>query len=96
VEVYEKSKALGRPFDAVILDLTVKGGIGGREAISQLLQLDPGVRAIVMSGYSSDTVLMNPESHGFRGVLTKPFDSAELREVLAQVMGDRSRTQPTP
>jgi signal transduction histidine kinase/ActR/RegA family two-component response regulator len=96
VEVYEKSKALGRPFDAVILDLTVKGGIGGREAISQLLQLDPGVRAIVMSGYSSDTVLMNPESHGFQGVLTKPFNSAELREVLAQVMGDRSRTQPTP
>ena len=94
VQVYERSQALGCPFDAVILDLTVKAGIGGQEAIPKLLQIDTGVRAIVMSGYASDPVLADPEGHGFKAALVKPFDVAELREVLAQVMGAGNPATP--
>ena len=87
VEVYERSKALGRPFDVVILDLTVKAGIGGLETIPKLREIDPGVKTIVMSGYASDPVLVDHKDHGFKGALAKPFDVAELRKVLAHVMG---------
>jgi CheY-like chemotaxis protein len=96
VEVYERSKTLGHPFDALILDLTVKAGLGGLEVLPKLLQIDPGVRAIVMSGYASDPVLLNHERHGFKGALAKPFDLVELREVLAKVMGGGPGHQTTP
>jgi two-component system, cell cycle sensor histidine kinase and response regulator CckA len=90
VEVYGSAKNLGHPFDVVILDLTVRGGVGGKEAIQSLLQIDPAVKAIVMSGYSSDPVLTEPEHYGFKGVLAKPFDIAKLRETLSLIMGSGS------
>ena len=71
----------------VILDLTVRAGVGGQEAIQALLEIDPGVKAIVMSGYADDPVVLEPERHGFKGVLAKPFESARLREILARVLG---------
>jgi two-component system, cell cycle sensor histidine kinase and response regulator CckA len=86
IEVYRSAKNQGRPFDAVILDLTVRAGIGGQEAIQALLQIDPAVNAIVMSGYSIDPVLTEPQRYGFKGVLAKPFDTAKLREILSSVM----------
>jgi two-component system, cell cycle sensor histidine kinase and response regulator CckA len=87
VEVYARAKGLGQPFDAVLLDLTVRAGMGGQEAIQALLKIDPAVKAIVMSGYSSDPVVLEPERHGFQGVVAKPFDRAKLQEILSQVMG---------
>jgi PAS domain S-box-containing protein len=90
VEVYGSAKGQGRPFDAVILDLTIRGGMGGQEAIQALLKIDPTVKAIVMSGYANDPVVLEPERHGFKGVLAKPFDSDRLRKVLARVMGPGS------
>ena len=77
VEVYGSAKGQGRPFDAVILDLTVRGGVGGQEAIQALLKIDPAVKAIVMSGYANDPVVLEPERHGFKGVLAKPFDDCQ-------------------
>jgi PAS domain S-box-containing protein len=87
IEVYGKAKSQGRPFDAVILDLTVRGGMGGQEAILALLKIDPTVKAIAMSGYANNPVILEPESHGFKGVLAKPFDRDKLQAILDRVMG---------
>jgi CheY-like chemotaxis protein len=93
VGAYESAKEQGRPFDAVILDLTVRGGLGGQEAIRALLKIDPAVKAIVMSGYTSDPVILLPERYGFKGVLAKPFDKLALRETLSRVLGPGSSEQ---
>jgi CheY-like chemotaxis protein len=93
VEVYESAKIQRRPFDAVILDLTVRDGLGGQEAIRALLKIDPAVKAIVMSGYPSDPVVLEPERYGFKGVLAKPFDKLALQETLSRVLGSGSGEQ---
>jgi two-component system, cell cycle sensor histidine kinase and response regulator CckA len=87
VAAYERAKTQSQPFDVVILDLTVKAGLGGQETLPKLLAIDPGVKAIVMSGYANEPVLMDFERHGFKGSLAKPFESSALGEILAQVMG---------
>jgi PAS domain S-box-containing protein len=86
VEAYGSAKGQGHPFDAVILALAVRGGFGGMAAILALLKVDPAVKAIVMSGYTNDPAVLEPERHGFKGVLTKPFDRHSLRKVLARVL----------
>ena len=83
IDLYQKARAEGRPFDAVLLDLTVRGGLGGLETMQALLQLDPAVKAVVMSGYAQETVLRDYAQHGFRGALPKPFDIATLCRTLA-------------
>jgi two-component system, cell cycle sensor histidine kinase and response regulator CckA len=93
VEAYGSAKGQGRPFDVVILDLTVRRGVGGQEAIGELLKVDPDVKAIIMSGYANDPVVMKAERYGFKGVLTKPFDRQSLRKVLARVLGPASSGQ---
>jgi PAS domain S-box-containing protein len=87
VEVYGRARRLGHPFDAVILDLTVRGGMGGMEAFQALLQMDPNVKAIVMSGYANDPAILEPERCGIKCALVKPFDFQELRETVSRVMG---------
>ncbi len=74
------------PFDAVIVDLTVPGGMGGYEAVQKLRAADPGVRAIVSSGYSNDPLMTNYAQHGFCGVIAKPYQLAELGKVLQDVI----------
>ncbi len=74
-------------YDAVILDLTVPGGMGGREAMKELLRIDPMVRAIVSSGYSNDPIMSDYRQYGFKNVIAKPYDLEELGEVLRSVMG---------
>jgi two-component system cell cycle sensor histidine kinase/response regulator CckA len=86
VAAYERAKDQGHPFDAVILDLTIRDGVGGQETIQELLKIDPAVKAIVVSGYSNDPALLEPERYGFKGVLRKPFDRQSLRTVLARVL----------
>jgi len=82
VEVYKKSLEASEPFDLVLLDLTVKGGPGGREAIRELLKLNPDVKAVVFSGYANDPVMSNCEEYGFRASLAKPFRKASLEDAL--------------
>jgi len=84
VALYRDELAAGTPFDAVILDLTIPGGMGGTEAIRQLRALDPNVRAIVSSGYSNDPVMSNYSDYGFTSVIAKPFQASELSRVLHQ------------
>jgi CheY-like chemotaxis protein len=86
VTKFSEARAAGRPFDVVVMDLTVPGGIGGREAINQLRRIDPNVRAIVSSGYSSDPVLANHRAYGFRGMVAKPYRVEDFARVLRMVL----------
>ena len=86
VELYKAAKDSGRPFDIVIMDLTIPGGMGGKEVIIKLLEIDPYVKAIVSSGYSIDPVVSEYEKFGFKGFLTKPFNIVEIGKVVNKVL----------
>ena len=85
IAFYRETLEQGLSFDAVIMDLTIPGGMGGKEAIQKLLAIDPTVRAIVSSGYSSDPVMARYEDHGFSAVLTKPLRLNDVTRVLEKV-----------
>ncbi|MCJ7542721.1 MAG: response regulator, partial [Desulfobacterales bacterium] len=86
IRMYKEARESEKPYDAVILDLTVPGGMGGKEAIKKLLEIDPEVKAIVSSGYSDDSVLSNFKEYGFKGIIPKPFESRSLGKVLHEVL----------
>jgi PAS domain S-box-containing protein len=86
VALYREGLEGGCPFDAVILDLTIPGGMGGKEAIVALRALDPDVRAIVSSGYSNDPVMSDCTRHGFRLAVTKPYRIQEMSEALDAII----------
>ncbi len=73
----------------MILDLTIPGGMGGKEAIKILLEMDPEVKAIVYSGYSDDPVMSNYREYGFKGMMAKPFDTYAWGKVLNDVLQER-------
>lgn len=85
IELYKKAKESGEPFDAVILDITIPGGMGGREAIKRLHEIDPGVKAFVSSGYSNDPIMSAYGKYGFIGVIAKPYNIIELVDALGAV-----------
>jgi PAS domain S-box-containing protein len=85
IEKYLRSKE-NNPFDLVIMDLTIPGGIGGKEAIETLLNADPNIKAIVSSGYSSDPVMSEFQKYGFRGVIPKPYSIEDLSATVDRVM----------
>jgi PAS domain S-box-containing protein len=87
VEICARAKSEGKPFDAVFLDLTVKGGMGGKEASEHLLAGDPAIRMVVMSGYSEDDIVRHYQRHGFKAALAKPFDRDSLRSALILALG---------
>ena len=87
IALYQAAHQAGEPFDVVILDLTVKNGMGGKEAIQHLKRINPDVQAIVSSGYSNDPVLMDYARYGFVGVVSKPYNYNELRKKLAEMIG---------
>lgn len=89
VEMYRKSAEAGAPFDIVIMDLTVPGGMGGKEAIKKLLSLYPDAKAIVSSGYSTDRIMSDFTAHGFKGVIEKPYKMAALSELLRKLIKGR-------
>ncbi|MEM1204682.1 MAG: ATP-binding protein [Acidobacteriota bacterium] len=91
IDLYAQAQEEGEPFVAVMMDLTVPGGMGGQDAVKRLLQIDPGLVAVVYSGYSNDPVLANYRDYGFRGRLSKPFRLEDLAAVMAEVLG----TQPS-
>ncbi len=86
VELYTSAMNAANPFDAVILDLTVPGGMGGRETIQRLIEVDPQVKAIVSSGYSNDPIMANFISYGFKGVVSKPYTIKEISEALNELI----------
>jgi two-component system cell cycle sensor histidine kinase/response regulator CckA len=91
VAEYARALAAGAPYAAVILDLTIPGGMGGKQALDELLKLDPAVRAIVSSGYSNDLVLANYQAHGFCGMISKPYDVTDFTHAVERVLqGERA------
>lgn len=87
VSLYKRARESGKGFDAVILDLTVPGGMGGKETIEELREIDPEVKAIVSSGYSTDPILSDYQCYGFRGAIAKPFEIKALSQVVGEVLG---------
>ncbi len=86
IELYTRAQDTGDPFVTVILDLTVPGGMGGKEVMARLLKIDPQVKAIVSSGYSDDPVMANFQRYGFTDVIAKPYRISELDKVLKKTL----------
>ncbi|MEW6380171.1 MAG: PAS domain S-box protein [bacterium] len=91
IELFKKARESKKPFHAVILDLTIPGGKGGKEVIQKLREIDPQVKAIVSSGYSNDPVMSDYARYGFSGVVVKPYDFDELSETLARLIQEPAR-----
>jgi PAS domain S-box-containing protein len=86
VSLYEKALKADQPFDAVVLDLTVRGGMGGEEAMQHLLKIDPQVKVIVSSGYSDSPVMQDYKQYGFSAAAGKPYSLVELSQALDRVL----------
>ncbi|QWV94709.1 ABC transporter substrate-binding protein [Geomonas oryzisoli] len=86
VALYRAAREQGERYDAVIMDLTIPGGMGGKEAAQQILELDPDARLIVSSGYSNDPIMSDYKKHGFRATLEKPYTVREIARVLGGVL----------
>jgi CheY-like chemotaxis protein len=88
---YLAAQQAGVPFAAVLMDLTIPGGMGGREAAEHILALDPDACLIVSSGYSTDPVMADYRRYGFNGAVKKPYSMAELRDELSLVLGRKEQ-----
>jgi len=88
IEFYKENMQNKKPFKIVLMDLTIPGGLGGKETIKKLIEINPEVTAVVSSGYSNDPVMANYKKYGFKGVIVKPYTINELNEVLQEVIKD--------
>jgi PAS domain S-box-containing protein len=86
IEKYKEAMNAGTPFDVVLMDLTIPGGMGGKEAIQKLLGVAPEAKVIVFSGYCTDPIMANYQNYGFKGKIEKPFQLEDLKKELARVM----------
>jgi signal transduction histidine kinase/DNA-binding NarL/FixJ family response regulator len=89
IKIYSNAAENDGNFEAVIMDLTIPGGMGGIEALSRLREIDPSVKAIVSSGYSNDPVMSNYRRYGFSGVINKPYRVEDLSKVLDSVINNK-------
>lgn len=83
--IYENTLKSERPVDIIIMDITVKGGLGARETMPKLLKLNPNVKAVVSSGYSKDPIMANYQEYGFTATLPKPYRIQKLANLLEQI-----------
>ncbi|MBI1821827.1 MAG: response regulator, partial [Nitrospirae bacterium] len=86
VDLYQRAKEAGEPFDAVILDLNIPGELGGRETLAKLKTIDPSVKAIISSGSFEDPAVADFRKFGFSGWLAKPYDSKALAKILYDLL----------
>jgi len=91
IGLYKKRQSEGLPFDAVIFDLTIPGGMGGTETLSVLKELNPGIKAIASSGYSNNQVMSNPTEFGFMATLVKPYTADQLSVKLNEVLSSNAK-----
>ena len=96
IEAHSRAAKEGRPFDVVILDLTIPGGVGGQQVVEELVAIDPSVVAIASSGYSEDPVMAEPERFGFKASLSKPYLYSDLLRVIQAVCVAVTRGRPAP
>jgi CheY-like chemotaxis protein len=86
VREYKKHRDDGIPFCAVIMDLSIPGGMGGKEAVTEILGIDRDAKVFVSSGYSTDPVMVNFREYGFSGGIAKPFDLASMQKTLSSLL----------
>ena len=86
IDAYKNAQKTTMTFDVVIVDLTIRGGLGGKETIRKLMEIDPHVKAIVSSGYSNNPVITNFKKYGFSGAVAKPYSVEELSRILQEVL----------
>lgn len=86
INAYKKAKESGKPFDAVVFDLTVPGGMGGEEASNILIEYDPDLIAIASSGYTTSNVMSDYENSAFKAVVPKPYRIKEMSDALHRVL----------
>ena len=84
IELYNLARSAGNPFDLVILDLTIRGGMGGEETMRQLMRIDPHVKAIIASGYADSEIIASYRNYGFLSAIVKPYNLDSLRKLLHQ------------
>lgn len=89
IDMYKQSMEDGETFAAVIMDLTIPGGIGGKEAIKEIIAIDPEARVIVSSGYADDPVMANYSAYGFQGIIAKPYTLDNLQDVLGRILAEK-------
>ena len=85
IEMYRENFESGTPFSIVIMDLSIPGGMGGEAAVKEVLKIDPGAKVIVSSGNSHDPAMVNFKDFGFSAAISKPFNVADLTQVLQQL-----------
>ncbi len=85
---YAAAFQTNNPFDLIIADLTIPGGMGGKEAAQEILKLDPQAKIIVSSGYATDAVMANYASYGLKGVVVKPYRFPALQSVVQRVLAE--------
>lgn len=95
VQLYQSAISNGQPYCATIMDLTIPGGLGGRETIQRLKSIDPNVVALVSSGYSNNPVMTEPHKYGFKGIVSKPYNLEELAKAINLALGVE-QTKPLP
>ncbi|MCB1869261.1 MAG: transporter substrate-binding domain-containing protein [Gammaproteobacteria bacterium] len=90
INLYAETLRTGETFDLVILDLTVRGGMGGKDAVQGILDIDPAARVIVASGYSNDPVMAHYQNYGFRAAIAKPYNVADFTATVAEVLSEHA------
>ncbi len=88
IALYQSAQEQGRKFSAVIMDLTIPGGMGGLEAVARLREIDREVKAIVSSGYSDDPVMADYRKYGFQGMIPKPYRIEDIHQELHRVLDE--------
>jgi len=86
LSAYKAAQSSHQPFDVVILDLTIRGGMGGKDTMQRLREIDPAVRAIVSSGYSTAPIMANYKKYGFHGIVPKPYQAETLIQAVAELV----------
>jgi PAS domain S-box-containing protein len=88
---YQEARKAGDPFSAVIMDLTIPGGMGGKEAVQKLLEIDPNATVIVSSGYANDPIMSDYKSYGFKAVIAKPYSAKQLQVTLSGLLARKKK-----
>ena len=88
---YQEARKSGDPFSAVIMDLTIPGGMGGKDTVEKLLEIDPNAVAIVSSGYATDPIMSDYKAYGFKAVIAKPYSVKQLQETLSGLLTQKKK-----
>jgi two-component system, cell cycle sensor histidine kinase and response regulator CckA len=86
ITAFTAARDANQPFDAVVLDLTIPGGIGGAETLQRLREIDPAVKGIVCSGYCNDDVVNDYQTHGFVAIVAKPYEIAAMGRAITAAL----------